>query len=130
MTDIDIPASDRKSRLNRESGPVTSFDPDDIATVDDKIASFWMLYPDGAIDASDVEQTAPDAWRVTAYVWKTNPRGQFDGGRYADSTGSATRTLDLDGHISGQFSLETAQSVAIGRALRFLGITAEPRSST
>lgn len=125
MTDIDIPASDRKSRLNREPGPVTGFDPDDVATVDDKIASFWTFHPDGAIDASDIEQIAEHAWRVTARVWK-----DADSTRRADSTGSATRTLDLDGHISGQFSLETAQSVAIGRALRFLGITAETGRST
>jgi hypothetical protein len=122
MTDIDLPVSARPSRLDREAGPVTGFAPDDIATVDAKIAAFWTLYPDGAIDASDVEQTGEHSWRVTAYVWKS---GDSEG--RADSTGSATRTLDLDGHISGQFSLETAQSVAIGRALRFLGIMAEPK---
>jgi hypothetical protein len=120
--DLPFPQDNRPSRLNRPAGPVTGFDPDDIATVDAKVAAFWALHPDGAIDASDVEQVGEHSWRVTAHVWKN-----ADSEGRADSTGSATRTLDLGGHISGQFSLETAQSVAIGRALRFLGIRAVPQ---
>lgn len=114
--DIDLPVDTKKSRLNREPAPVAGFDPDDITTVDEKVATFWGLYPDGSIDASDIEQVGADSWRVTAYVWKnaTNP--------HPDANGSATRTVELDGHVSAQFALETAQSVAISRALRFLGI--------
>lgn len=119
MTDLVIPADTAPSRIDRgrNSTPVSSFDPDDVATVDDKVSAFWADYPEGAIDASDVEQIAQDAWRVTAYVWKNR-----DADGRPDSTGSATRTVDLDGHVSGAFALETAQSVAVGRALRFLGI--------
>lgn len=111
--DIEIPEDTRRSRL---TPPASFADPDDIATVDDKITAFWEAFPNGSIDASDIEQISEDAWRVTAYVWK-----DADADRRADSTGSATRTVDLDGHVSGQFALETAQSIAISRALRFLG---------
>lgn len=111
--DIEIPEDTRRSRLTT---PVPMADPDDIATVDEKITAFWEAFPDGAIDASKIEQTGENSWLVTAYVWKN-----ADADRRADSTGSATRTVDLDGHVSAQFALETAQSIAISRALRFLG---------
>ncbi|WP_323986245.1 hypothetical protein [Microbacterium plantarum] len=111
--DIEIPEDTRRSRL---TPPASFADPDDIATLDERITAFWEAYPDGAIDASEVEQTGETSWMVTAYVWKN---GDSEG--RADSTGSATRTVDLDGHVSAQFALETAQSIAISRALRFLG---------
>lgn len=116
VADIEFPDDNGRSRLG---GPVSSFDPDDVATVDAKVAAFWTLYPEGAIDAADVEQVAPDSWRATAYVWKHR-----DAEGRPDATGSAHRTLSHDEHPSAAYPLETAQSVAIGRALRFLGIQA------
>ena len=122
--EVEFPVDDRPSRLDRRPpSPVGSFDPDDITRVDDKVAEFWERYPDGAIDASDIEQIGESAWRVTAFVWRVAPQAQFHPSARADSAASATRTLDVDGHESGRHPLETAQSIAIGRALRFLGVT-------
>jgi len=119
---LEVKPDGRKSRLTQKT-PAPDVDLDDITTVDAKVAEFWTRFPDGAIDASKVQQIGPDAWKVTAKVWRINPRADFQGGPFPDSTGTALRTVDLDGHASGAFPLETAQSIAIGRALRFMGIT-------
>lgn len=125
MTDIIIPADEKQSRIKTRPVPNADVDPDDITTVDAKVTEFWGLYEDGAIDSSDIEQIAPDAWRVTARVWKqAHSQGR------PDSTASSTRAAEYDEHPSGAHPLETAQSIAIGRALRFMGITGHQGGQT
>lgn len=116
MTTIELPTDTKPSRLTKTTAPVSGFDPDDIATVDDKIREFWATYPDGRVDTSDIKNLGDGAWRVTAFVWKNGDTNA------PDSSASATRAFSLDGHVSEAHPLESAQSVALGRALRFLGI--------
>lgn len=114
--DLAFPEDTARSRLSRP--PVSGFDPDDISNVDAKVAAFREACPEGRIDATQIVQVG-DAWLVTARVWRTSD------GVEPDSTGSALRTTTTD-EGWGEYPLETAQSVAIGRALRFLGIQTGP----
>lgn len=118
-TTITPPADTAPSRLDRGRSSSHNENPDDLATVDAKVSLFWSAFPDGAIDATDIEQVDAITWRVTARVWKDG-----DSVGRPDSTGSALRTFNLDGHDAEAFPLESAQSVAILRALRFLGLQA------
>lgn len=120
LEEIPLPVDTKKSRLRKtDPAPVSDYDPDDIATVDEKVAAFWEQHPLGAI-ASTVEYFAHAdgrlSWIGTARVWKGE---RFESVDHPDSTGSALRVEDLDSQYP---AFETAESVAIGRALRFLGI--------
>jgi hypothetical protein len=102
------------------------FNPDDIGAVDGKVATFERVYPNGIIDASDITQIAENAWLVTARVWKD----RADQDELPDRTGSSVRFVNLDGHTSEAFPLESAQTIAIGRALRFLPGINNPDSNS
>lgn len=117
MTDIELPTSDRPSRINR--GTVSSFDPDDPSTVDEKIFDFRSGHPEGTFKTEITESLGePGAtrWTVRASVWCT-----WGAGRPADVTAHATRTDGVGDEITAAYALETAESVALGRALRYLG---------
>lgn len=113
-----FPEDTRPSRLNPRSRPtVSSFDPDDIGSVDMKVETFWASYEDGAIE-TEVEEgrdAGEPMFTVTARVWKI-------AGGSPNSTAHATRTRGIGEEPYSAFPLETAESVAIGRALRFLNI--------
>ncbi|GAA5198711.1 hypothetical protein [Microbacterium jejuense] len=116
---LEVLPDGRTSRYTRrdETGDTN---PDDLATVDSKVAAFRKEFPQGIIDATDIKQLDDKTWLVTARVWKH--RASENG--KPDSAGSALRTVNLDGHVSEAFALESAQSLAILRSLRFLAITA------
>lgn len=121
--DLDIPVDPKPSKI-RSGGPVSTFDPDapdpdDIATVDAKIEAFREQHPAGAI-ASHVEKVLDADGLIVAFeghasVWfdRANSEGM------PDSTGNSFRDNLPDDYPP----YETSESVAVGRALRFLGVT-------
>lgn len=118
MTDLAIPTDTAPSRLDRGRSASHHENPDDVSTVDSLVAEFRKQYPDGLIDPTQVKQIGDNAWLVTARVWKD--RLFADG--LPDSAGSAVRFVNLDGHEAEAFPLESAQSVAILRAIRFMAL--------
>jgi hypothetical protein len=116
---IDIPEDTRPSRLNRpakDSGPLSSPDPDDLSTVDGKVAEFWSACPEGRIETEvDLHQSG-DVVVATARVWRDRTDGQ------PVTTAHASRSYVDDADPFAYRATEAAETVAIGRALRFLGI--------
>lgn len=122
MTVIEVPVDDAPSKIRGRSAVRTDDNPDDIGVVDAKVRAFWAEHENGRIE-TDVKviktDGLPTTFLVTANVWKdvlhTAP----------DATGHALREYNDDDEPYGLFPLESAETVAIGRALRFLGITGE-----
>jgi hypothetical protein len=118
MTDILLPTDDAPSRIDRgrQSSPVSMFDPDqdpdDVRTVDQKVLAFWDKYPEGRIVTDVIYQQSGDVVVATARVW----RDASD--RKPTTTAHASRSY-TDGDLYANRATETAESVAIGRALRF-----------
>lgn len=134
MTDptIEIPASltipddTARSRLS----PRTSERPpadhvEDIVSADARIAEFWRKYAGGRITTSIVrvdyhdpsaERPVAADYTVVAEVYKKS------GDSGPSATASARRSgIDAD-EITASRPLESAETAAISRALRFLGI--------
>jgi hypothetical protein len=120
MTDVLIPKDDAPSRLDR--GRHTSkpdFDPDDLSTVDGKVAAFWEKYPSGRIETHVTLHEYGDVVLATAEVWRTH----LD--KAPTATATASRSYVDDADPFSYRAVEAAETVAIGRALRFLGIQRE-----
>lgn len=115
---LEVRPDGRTSRLLRKESASHNENPDDISTVDTLVAEFRRQFPDGLIDPTQVKQIGENAWLVTARVWKD--RRHSTG--LPDSAGSAVRIMNLDGHAAEAFPLESAQSVAILRAIRFMAL--------
>lgn len=140
--EIELPESGR-SRIRRdpwepreagEDAPVT----DDYVTADDRIAAFYAKHPHGRIITTvsstgdgDVEEiatargdvlarhTAPTTYTVRAEVFRNAV------GAKPDATAHATRSTNDTNPVVAERTQETAETVAISRALRFAGITAK-----
>lgn len=121
MTDITLPEDTTPSRLAKSAPKGDSLD--DVATAGERIVAFWEKYPDGSI-LTEVESTdylPHREYTVRAFIRKN---GDADG---PDSTAHATRTTADPDPITAQFPQETAETSAISRALRNLGILAVSR---
>jgi hypothetical protein len=122
--DLTIPTDTQGSRLGRRGnrGDTSELSedggPDELATVDQKIAAFRAEYPTGRIKTKI--ETFRDPFGVPTYT--VTARVIVAG--LTTSKAHATRTRGIGDPYSATFPLETAESVAIGRALRFLGYTA------
>lgn len=127
--ELEVRPDGRKSRHVRTLPARNDVDPDDVATVDEKIAEFWRRHPDGAIlpnvevyrDVFDVP-----TYTVTAHVWKKRTLPDT----LPDATAHASCTRGVGDEFSAIYALETAESKALGRALRYLGITGRNQENT
>lgn len=126
MTDIDItiPTDEKPSRIkprvkSGDTPPVSDFDPDDVSTVDSKITEFWSKYPEGRFETEvEVYRNEYDlpTFTVVARVWAVSEEDA------PATVAHATRTLGEGEEPYSLRALEWAESVALGRALRFLGL--------
>ncbi|MBQ9917415.1 MAG: hypothetical protein IJO71_09495 [Microbacterium sp.] len=129
--DLEVPVDTRPSRITprprtpRASDAPDGVDPDDLATFDGKLQRFRSDFPDAVIDTEvDVRLglLGTPSYLITARVW----REQKDAGkRQPDATAHSVRTHGDGPEPYASRALETAESVAIGRALRFLGYGTE-----
>ena len=118
--DIEFPTDDRQSRINR---PPKSEAPDDFASAADRIAAFWEKYPEGSI-LPEVEETTIDngqslpyrSYTVRAFIRKHSESDR------PDAIAHATRDEADDDEVTAAFPQETAETSAVSRALRYLGI--------
>lgn len=118
--DIEFPEDDRKSRINR---PPKSEAPDDFASAADRIAAFWEKHPDGSIlpeidhvVVDDGERLPYRVYTVRAFIRKNSESDR------PDAIAHATRGENDEDEVTRAFPQETAETSAISRALRNLGI--------
>jgi hypothetical protein len=124
MEQLDIPQSSPQRGRARTPEPAAGDATDDIVTADQRIKKFRTKYPDGVI-ATSVESDAQGTFTARAEVWKTSPTTGVGGARYTrhpDATATATRSRDDEPSVGSLYPQESAETAAIGRALRFLGI--------
>lgn len=123
--DIDFPEDTRKSRLTRT--PRTE-DPEDFARAVDRIAAFWRKHPAGNILTEIEAREIHTEEHLPYFVFTARAFVRKDATAEApDTTAHATRSEADPDHITAQFAQETAETAAISRALRNLGILAKPR---
>lgn len=117
---LELPEDTRKSRLNRapKQEPL-----DDVATAGERIEAFWKKHPDGSI-LTEVETER--AGQFATYTVRAFIRRNGDSDR-PDATAHATRSSADPDEITAAFPQETAETSAVSRALRNLGILAVPK---
>jgi len=126
--DIEFPTDDRQSRINR---PPKTEAPDDFASAADRIAAFWEKYPAGSI-LPEVEETTIDdgqslpyrSYTVRAFIRKNSESER------PDAIAHATRDEADDDEVTAAFPQETAETSAVSRALRYLGILPHGKPAT
>ena len=125
MTDIVVPEDTAKSRLAR---PVKTEAPEDVATAGERIEAFWARYPEGSIltevevrEVVTAEILPYSVFTVRAFVRKDASAER------PDTTGHATRSEADPDPITAAFAQETAETSAVSRALKNLGILAVAR---
>lgn len=126
--DIDFPTDDRQSRINR---PPKSETPDDFASASDRIEAFWQKYPEGSI-LPEIDHVVVDdgqsmpyrVYTVRAFIRK------HSGSDSPDAIAHATRGENDPDEVTRTFPQETAETSAISRALRNLGILPHGKTAT
>jgi hypothetical protein len=120
VTEIELPESSEKNRLNRAP---RSEAPDDFASAADRIAAFWEKYPEGSILPEVEETTINDGQSLPyrSYTVRAFVRKHSDSDR-PDAIAHATRDEADDDEVTRAFPQETAETSAVSRALRYLGI--------
>lgn len=118
---IQLPEDNTKSRLQR----TPKGDADDFVSAESRIEAFWERFPEGSILPEVEEKTIDDGqslpyrvFTVRAYIRK-NAQSERP-----DSVAHATRGDDDPDAVVAQFPQETAETAAISRAIRNLGILA------
>lgn len=117
MADVLIPEDTSRSRLDRgRSSSTPGENPDEIGLVDGRVRAFWVKFPNGRIETT-VEPFigTNSSFMVAAHVWKDAATNA------PDSTGHSIREYGAGEEPYSAFPLESAETIAIGRALRFLG---------
>lgn len=123
MTDITLPEDPTKSRLHKPPRGES----DDIARVGDRIAAFVKKFPEGRIITSiETIREVGDhtVYTMRAAVFRTT---SLDYDEEPHATAYATRGTNDPDEITALFPQETAETSAVSRALRNLGILAKPR---
>jgi hypothetical protein len=125
---IELPDAPGQSRLHK---PVKPEPLDDVATAGERIEAFWEKYPEGSIlteiDTRVVE--TPEHLPYSVYTARVFVRKNADA-ESPDVTAHATRSEDDPDPITAQFAQETAETSAVSRALRNIGILATPKKPT
>lgn len=128
VAEIELPESLEKNRLVRTPRPEA---PDDFASAADRIAAFWEKYPEGSI-LPEVEETTIDdgqslpyrSYTVRAFIRKNSESER------PDAIAHATRDEADDDEVTAAFPQETAETSAVSRALRNLGILPHGKTTT
>lgn len=118
--DIQFPVDDRPSKINRQR---RSEAPEDVTSAADRIDAFWQKHPDGSI-LTEVETTVVEAANVLPYLVFTVRafvRKRSDDDR-PSATAHATRGQNDEDELVRQFPQETAETAAISRAIRNIGV--------
>lgn len=115
---IEIPEDTKKSRLAKPAAPKPDA-PDDYATAADRIEAFHRKYPDGSITTKITSRTVDD---VVIFTARANVRKDSRQSYRPNATAHATRSTADSSEIAAERPQETAETVAISRALRNLGI--------
>ncbi|MDY0984633.1 helix-turn-helix transcriptional regulator [Microbacterium sp. CFBP9023] len=125
--DIEFPTDDRQSRINRTPKSET---PDDFASAADRIEAFWEKYPEGSILPEVEETTINDGENLPyrSYTVRAFIRKHSDSDR-PDAIAHATRDERDDDEVTRAFPQETAETSAVSRALRYLGILPNGKAS-
>ena len=135
VEELAIPEDTSRSRLTKTTEYLPPADSDDFTTADDRLKSFWRKYKTGRVvtkiltDETDGEEEVQDfagnvvhrslgvrTFTVTAYIFRDADDD------VAASTAHATRTTASTNPVTAEFPQEVAETAAISRALRFLGI--------
>ena len=126
MTDIAIPQDTAKSRLAKPAPKTDGLD--DVATAGERIEAFWQKYPDGSILTEIEERTVTTAEHLpySVYTARGFVRKNADA-ESPDATAHATRSEADPDPITAAYAQETAETSAVSRALRNLGILAVSR---
>lgn len=127
MTSIELPEDKRRSRLQR---PPKGDTLDDVATAMERVEAFWEKYPDGSI-LPEVEARVVDdgqslpyqVFTVRAYVRKNSDSER------PDAVAHATRGENDEDDLVRAYPQESAETSAISRAIRNLGILATPKKT-
>ncbi len=125
--DIEIPEDTRKSRINRAPRSET---PDDFTSAAERIEAFWVAHPNGSIlpevETRQIvtEGTVYEVHTVRAYIRKDSLAER------PDSVAHATRGDNDEDDVTARFPQETAETAAISRAIRNLGILTGPPKPT
>jgi hypothetical protein len=126
---IQLPEDTSKSRLSK---PAPKLEPtDDVATAGERIEAFWEKYPDGSILTEIETRVVETAEHLpySVYTARVFVRKNADA-ESPDVTAHATRSEADPDPITAQFAQETAETSAVSRALRNLGILATPKKAT
>ncbi|MFF7293167.1 helix-turn-helix domain-containing protein [Microbacterium sp. NPDC008134] len=120
--DIHFPIDDRQSRINR---PPRAETPDDVIRAADRIEAFWEKHPDGSILPEVEIETLADADGIPyrSYTARAYVRKDASSER-ADVVAHATRSERDEDEYVRRYAQETAETSAISRAIRNLGILA------
>jgi len=121
---IELPEDPRRSRLQRAP---KADNIDDVATAMERVEAFWAKYPDGSIlPEVEVSENADGykVYTVRAFVRKNSAS---DG---PDAVAHATRGENDEDDLVRAYPQESAETSAISRAIRNLGILAIPTKAT
>ena len=132
MTDIEIPEDTRRSRLPKPAGQVID---EEFVTADQRFAAFREQYPDGYVGAvKSGEITLADGgvtFIMHGFAYKKRPAG-IPVPEGADADAWAQGSTNSESPIIAGSPLESADTIARSRALRFLGVldgtTPRPRT--
>lgn len=126
---IQLPEDTSKSRLSK---PAPKLEPtDDVATAGERIEAFWEKYPEGSILTEIETRVVETAEHLpySVYTARVFVRKNADA-ESPDVTAHATRSEADPDPITAQFAQETAETSAVSRALRYIGILTTPKNPT
>lgn len=121
-TELELPTDTAPSRLHR---PPKNETPDDVATAGERIEAFWERYPEGSIltevesrEVVTAENLPYSVYTVRAFVRRNSTDAD------PSSTAHATRSEADPDPVTAAFPQETAETSAVSRALKMIGILA------
>lgn len=120
VADLELPTDSSRSRLTRPQKLEAS---EDVATAGERIALFWEKYPEGSILTEIEAQTArtEDDKPFTVYTARAFIRRDADA-ESPSATAHATRSETDPDPVTAAFAQETAETSAVSRALKNVGI--------
>lgn len=124
--DIDMPEDTRRSRLQR---PPKSENVDDFTSAAQRIEAFWEKHPDGSIlpEVESRELRTAEGLPYMVHTVRAYVRKDASSER-PDAVAHATRGENDPDEVTRQFAQEVAETSAISRAIRNLGILATPQA--